>query len=300
MAKDFYKTLGVERTADDKTIKKAFRRLAKQYHPDTNPNNPGAEAKFKEINEAYEVLSDADKRAAYDRFGPDFAAFQRAQQNNGAPGAAGYRTATDFNDADSPFGDIFETLFGGFGRTGGSRTVRGEARDGRDGRDIEQEVSITLREAYEGTFRFVTKGERRIKVNLPAGARDGTKVRVAGEGDSSTAGGKPGDLYLVVKVEPDKQFTRDGDDLVTEVKVDMITAMLGGEIKVPTLAREVKLKIPVGTQSGQKFRVSGRGMPHLRAADQFGDLYARVMITVPQALSPEQRELVEKLRQTLE
>lgn len=300
MAKDFYKTLGVERSADDKTIKKAFRRLAKQYHPDANPNNPGAEAKFKEINEAYEVLSDAEKRAAYDRFGPDFAAYQRAQQPY-PPGGQGASTRTqveyDFNDADSPFGDIFETLFGGFGRTGGSRTVRGE---GRDGRDIEQEVGISLREAYEGTFRFVTKGDRRIKVNLPAGAKDGTRVRVAGEGEMSMGGGKPGDLYLVVKVEPDKTFTRDGDDLVTEVRVDMFTALLGGEIKIPTLAREVKLKIPAGTQSGQKFRIAGRGMPRLRTPDQYGDLYARIMITVPAALTSAQRELIEQLRRTME
>ncbi|MDX1992257.1 MAG: J domain-containing protein [bacterium] len=300
MAKDYYKTLGVAKDASDKDIKKAFRKLAKQYHPDANPNNPSAEAKFKEINEAYEVLGDTEKRAAYDRFGSDFAAYQRMQQQpNGAPGAnpGGYRVDYDYGSdgAENPFADIFDSIFGGFGR-GGGNTARTTMRT--DGNDIEQEVVISLREAYEGASRYVTKGERRIKVNIPAGAKDGTKVRLAGEGEAGV-GGKPGDLYLVVKVEPDKEFTRDGDDLTTEVKVDMFTAMLGGEITVPTLARPVKLKIPAGTQSGMKFRISGRGMPLLRAKDQYGDLYARMMVTVPDRLTPQQRELVENLRQQL-
>lgn len=299
MAKDYYKTLGVEKTANDKDIKKAFRKLAKQYHPDANPDNPSAEAKFKELNEAYEVLGDAEKRAQYDRFGADFGAAQRYQQPNGGASSAGnpYRTTVDFGgtDADGPFNDIFESIFGGFGRTGNRTSASARA----DGRDIEHEVSISLREAYEGASRTITKGERRIKVNIPAGATNGTKVRLTGEGDVGMGGGKPGDLYLVVQVEPDKDFIRDGDDLTTEVRVDMFTATLGGDIKVPTLARTVKLKIPSGTQSGQKFRISGRGMPILRAKDQFGDLYARILVTVPEQLTPEQREMIENLRQTL-
>ncbi len=298
MAKDYYKTLGVEKTANDKDVKKAFRKLAKQFHPDANPDNPSAEAKFKELNEAYEVLSDPEKRAQYDRFGADFGTAQRYQQPNGATGAGNpYRTTVDFGgaDADGPFNDIFESIFGGFGRTGNRTGASARA----DGRDIEHEVSISLREAYEGASRTITKGDRRIKVNIPAGATNGTKVRLTGEGDVGMGGGKPGDLYLVVHVESDKEFIRDGDDLTAEVKVDMFTATLGGDIKVPTLARPVKLKIPAGTQSGQKFRISGRGMPILRAKEQFGDLYARILVTVPEQLTSEQREMIENLRQTL-
>jgi curved DNA-binding protein len=297
MAKDFYKTLGVSKNADEKEIKKAYRKLAKQYHPDTNPDNPSAEAKFKEINEAYEVLGDSDKRAQYDRFGADFS---RYQQFNGAggQGPGGVYTNVDFEDLGGAggFGDLFESIFGGFGRTGGTQTrTRGAAR----GQDIQHEISITLREAYEGASRYINKGDRRIKVTIPAGADNGTKVRLSGEGEPGM-GGAPGDLYLVVRIEPDKQFEREGDNLTTEVGVDMFTALLGGEIKVPTMSRPVKLKVPAGTQSGQKFRVSGKGMPILRKKDEYGDLYARVLVTVPKNLTAEQQELAVKLRDSVE
>jgi curved DNA-binding protein len=297
MAKDYYKTLGVPRDANEKDIKKAFRRLAKQYHPDTNPNNPSAEAKFKEINEAYEVLGDATKRAQYDRFGPDFA--QVANGFNARPGAAGQRGGAPFNNVDfgeSGFGDLFESLFGNFGRSARPGSTAGRM----DGGDLTHEVMITLREAYEGAVRHITKGDRRIRVNIPPGADNGTKVRLANEGEPGGGGGRTGDLYLVVKVEPDAQFERRGDDLNVDVKVDMFTALLGGEIRVPTLARPVKLKIPAGTQSGKRFRITGKGMPKLKTPDQFGDLYARVLITVPENLTPLQRELVEQLRHSFE
>jgi curved DNA-binding protein len=164
------------------------------------------------------------------------------------------------------------------------------------GRDIEQAVSIHLHEAYTGTTRLITKGGRTIRVNIPAGATDGTRVRLAGEGEPGEGGGAPGNLYLVVKVEPHPQFEREGDDLQVDVRVDMFTAMLGGEIEVPTLSRPVRLKIPAATQSGRKFRLSGKGMPILRQPDHFGDLYARILISVPEQLNDQQRALVEKLR----
>jgi curved DNA-binding protein len=296
MAKDYYKTLGVDKTASEQDIKKAYRRLAKQYHPDANPNDPSAEARFKEINEAYEVLGDADKRTKYDRFGADFQRYQQAGGSGsgfyGDPG--GFYTNVDMND--SGFGDLFESLFGGFGRGAGGARTRGPVR----GRDVEHEVSISLREAYEGTTRYITKGERRIKVNIPAGADNGTKVRLAGEGEAGMGGGAAGDLYLVVKVQPDNKFERQGDDLYSDVKVDAFAAMLGGEATVHTLGRPVKLRIPPGTQSGNKLRVSGKGMPKLRAKDQYGDLYARILITVPKNLTPDQREVAEKLKNALD
>jgi curved DNA-binding protein len=290
MAKNYYDTLGVPKNADDKAIKKAYRRLAKKYHPDVN-KEAGAEAKFKELSEAYEVLSDPQKKEMYDRFGTV------------TPGGfAGTGNANAGQNVDlGDLSGIFETIFGGRGSSGGSRTRGGNPFSGfgampMDGRDIEQPVTISLREAYEGATRVVSKGDRTIKVNIPKGATNGTKVRLAGEGEPGSNNGKPGDLYLVVQVQPDPVFERDGDDLKTEVKVDMFTALLGGDVEVPTLGRGVKLKIPAGTQSGRRFRIPGKGMPQLRHADKHGDLYARVLITVPENLNDDQRALVEQLK----
>ena len=293
MAKDYYKTLGVNRSASDKEIKQAFRKLAKKHHPDANPNNPSAEARFKEINEAYEVLSDKEKRSTYDRFGtvnPQQMPWG-ANQTGGSGSPYTYTTTNvDFGD----LGDIFGSLFGRRGDRSSGGSPFGGARSVR-GQDIEQRVNISLQEAYSGTTRLITKGERTVRVNIPAGAKTGTKVRLAGEGE---AGSPPGDLYLVVDVAPDGTFERDGDNLTVDAKVDMFTALLGGEAEVATLGRPVKLKIPAGTQSGRKFRLSGKGMPVLNQKEHYGDLYARILVTVPENLSAEQRALVEQLKST--
>lgn len=292
--KDYYQTLGVSRTASDKEIKQAFRKMAKKYHPDANRDDPNAEMRFKEVNEAYEVLSDKEKRSMYDRFGtvnPQ----QMPWGQNPAGGNNGQYTYTTSNVDFGDLGDIFSSLFGRRGASnvdvanpfGSTRTMRGQ--------DIEQKVSITLQEAYSGATRLITKGDRTVRVNIPKGAKTGTKVRLAGEGEAGT---QPGDLYLVLEVEPDSRFEREGDNLTTEVKVDMFTALLGGETEVPTFGRPIKLKIPAGTQSGRKFRLSGKGMPVLNQPDRFGDLFARILITVPDKLTPEQRELVEQLKAT--
>lgn len=289
MAKNHYETLGVSKTATDKELKQAFRRLAKKYHPDANPDNPQAEAQFKEINEAYEVLSDKEKRAQYDQLGS-------AYQQFGGTGGPRYYTNVDVDE--SAFADILESMFGGFGRGG-----RGQQAYTRptavEGRDIEQPVTISLREAYEGAVRLVSRDGRKVKVTIPRGAATGTKVRLGGEGEPGVAGGRPGDLYLVVEVEEDPRFRRQGDDLYVDVDVDLFTALLGGTASVPTLARPVRLKVPAGTQSGRLFRVAGKGMPKLRQADAHGDLYARALIKIPAQLTDEQRQLVEKLRDSL-
>lgn len=292
---DYYQTLGVNRNATEKEIKSAFRKLAKQYHPDANPNDPAAEERFKQINQAYETLNDPNKRQMYDQFGADYEKYQAAgyKPGDGNPfgGNGGYqRVNVDYDNGG--FGDLFESLFGGFGRK--SRTP-----DAMPGRDIEQNITITLQEAYEGTMRYISKSGKRAKVKIPPGADTGTKIRIAGEGEPSMmGGGASGDLYLIVEVEPDPNFERDGDDLTVDVKVDAFTAMLGGEAEVSTMSRPVKLKIPAGTQSGQKFRISNKGMPR-RKGDGHGDLYARVQITVPKNLTADQKRLVEELRQTI-
>ncbi len=284
MATDYYDALGVNKNASEKEIKKAYRRLAKKHHPDANPDNPGAEARFKEINEAHEVLSDPEKRAQYDRFGQTFGTGGNSQ---------GYGNMGDIPFTD--LSDFFESVMGGFGGRGRPGR-RGRQRSMRmDGQDIQQAIRISLREAYEGATRIITKGGRKLKVNIPAGAANGTKVRLSGEGEAGM-GGRPGNLYLIVEVSEDTTFERKGDDLYTDIEVDTFTAMLGGEIEVPTMGRAIRLKIPASTQSGKKFRISGKGMPIMRKRGQFGDLYARALITVPENLTPEQRHMIEELR----
>ncbi|MCY3796465.1 MAG: DnaJ domain-containing protein [Chloroflexi bacterium] len=290
MSRDYYQVLGVPRDASDDDIKKAFRQKAKQYHPDANPEDSGAEARFKEVNEAYEVLSDDDKRAAYNQFGANWEQYQNF--NGQHPFAS---------SGDVPFtdmSDIFETIFSGAsGRRGGGFHSRADFP--RAGGDIEQDVHISLREAYEGAQRIVSKEGRDITVRIPRGAATGAKVRLAGEGQPGYKGGANGHLYLVVQVAKDPSFERRDDDLYVDVKVDAVTAMLGGEVEVPTLARPVRTRIRAGTQSGQKLRLTGKGMPKLRKRNEFGDLYARVMITVPTQLDAEQRKRAEALRESL-
>lgn len=279
MERDPYQVLGVSRSAGEDDIKKAFRRLAKRWHPDANPDNPDAEARFKEINSAYEILADPEKRRLYDRYGPRFAEFA----GNGAQGPA---RNVHFDEA--AFSEIFEGVFGGRGRGRPSR-----------GQDLEQPLRISLQEAWSGARRQLRRGERSVNFTIPRGARSGTKVRLAGEGQADPFGGPPGDLYLVVEVLPDARFTRDGDHLEVDLPLDMFTALLGGEVEVATFSGNVRLKIPPGTQSGRRFRLGGRGMPLLRKPGEFGDLLARVLITVPAQLNDEQRRLARQLRDSL-
>lgn len=308
MAKDYYDVLGVNKSADNKEIKRAYRKLAKKYHPDANPDDATAEDKFKEVNTAYEVLSDADKRKRYDRFGPDF---ERYAGMGGGMGGNPYgdgNVRVDYGDM-GDIGDIFGSIFGNMGGGRGARrtTQRGSGVDfdygpfetDVNGQDIEHAVTISLREAYEGTTRIITKDGRRVNVKIPAGAATGTKVRLAGEGGQAQGRGQAGDLYLIVDVSDDPTYRREGDDLYIDVKVDTFTAMLGGSVRVPTMEKSFKVKVPAGTQSGRKLRLSGKGMPNLRNKDERGDLYAIVQISVPTDLTEEQRELAEQLRDSL-
>lgn len=283
---DYYKTLGVERTADEKDIKKAYRELARKHHPDKNPGDKKAEERFKLINEAYEVLSDADKRAKYDQLGSNYQQWQRqggqAAVNWDDFAGAGYQTGNNEN-----FTDFFSTIFGNRGRESYKQPIRG--------RDLEQPLEITLEEAFNGTERVLNRGGKRRTIRIQPGAKDGTRIRVAGEGEAGYASGQAGDLFLVVSVKPDPNFERRDDDLYSDLRVGLYTAVLGGEVVVPTLAGDVKVRIPAGTQSGKTIRISERGMPRLRQPDQKGDLYARVLVQVPTNLSDEERTLFQQL-----
>lgn len=311
--KDYYDILGVSRDADDKEIKRAYRRLARKHHPDVNPGDRGAEERFKEINEAHEVLSDPEKRQKYDQLGADWARWQQSggrsgdfdwgQWTSGRPGEGvhvRYGTPEDLEDlfgGGSPFSDFFSQIFGGMGAGRPSRGGFEYQTHSQRGQDYEQEIEISLREAYQGAQRVLEKDGRRLTVKIPAGARTGTRVRMSGEGGPGGAGGAPGDLYLRVRVAPDPQFEREGNDLHVTVPLDLTTAVLGGEVRVPTLSGPVMLTVPEGTQNGRIFRLRGKGMPDLRRPDRHGDLYAKLEVQLPTDLTPRQRKLFEELRQ---
>jgi curved DNA-binding protein len=312
--RDYYKVLGVEKGASDKEIKRAYRRLARKYHPDVNPDDKQAEERFKELNEAYQVLSDPEKRQKYDRLGADW---YRYQQQGGRPddfdwsrwgarpsGGVRYGSAEDlFGGGGGGFSDFFSSIFGGSpfagqqaGGFGGAESMYGRQPRPRRGQTIEHEVEISLYEAYHGTVRVLEKEGRRLEVKIPAGAKTGTRVRLRGEGGPGMQGGQSGDLHLLIKVRADPQFERKGDDLYTDVPIDMYTALLGGQARVQTLGGPVMLTIKPETQNGQTFRLRGKGMPKLREADAYGDLYAKVDVRLPTNLTERQHELLEEMK----
>jgi curved DNA-binding protein len=304
--RDYYKILGVPRDAPEREIKRAYRRLARQYHPDRNPGDKAAEERFKEINEAHEVLTDPGKRSKYDRLGAQWQNWQRMGGNagdfdfsqwfTGRPGG----TQMDYGDLDDllgqagPFSDFFQSIFGQMGPQPRGRRQRTPPR-GRRGQDYEQPVDITLEEAYQGTSRVLDVEGRRLEVKIPPGVKTGSKVRMAGKGGAGLGSGPPGDVFLRIKVVPHKVFKRKGDDLNCEVPVELYTALLGGEVRVPTLGGAVRLKIPPETQAGSSFRLRGKGMPSLRDPQRFGDLYAKVRVNLPRKLSEKEKELIRKL-----
>ena len=309
--RDYYQVLGVPKNASDKEILKAFRKLARQYHPDVNPGDKQAEASFKEISEAYEVLSDADKRKKYDRFGHNWQQAEAAEKAGanvgdfggfggfGGFGRGGRRAGAGTGAESVTFesgdlGDLFESLFGESGRAGSRRRPTA-----RRGEDLEHPIAVSLEEAFAGTTRTLTLqspsgGSASIEVKIPAGVTDGTRIRVEGKG-SPGMGGPPGDLFLVVSLQPHNRFRRDGSDLYTSADVPLTTAVLGGEADVPTLrGTRLKLRLPPETQNGQRFRLAGQGMPGLDGKSR-GDLYADVKVVLPTKLNDRERELFKEL-----
>jgi curved DNA-binding protein len=305
--KDYYKVLGVPKGSSEKDIKAAFRKLARKHHPDVNAGDAKAEAKFKEINEAYEVLSDPDKRKRYDTLGADWQSYQRAPGPGTAAWPGGGGVHVEFDQDVGGFSDFFKTFFGGAARAGGARPGAGTRIEdlfggarAAAGSDVEGQVEITLEEVLKGTKRRLRletgQGSREVEVRVPAGIREGSRLRVAGEGESGRDGGPKGDLYLRVSIPPHPQFERRGDDLHTTVRVRLSLAVLGGEMTVPTLEGEVSVKVPEGTQPGQTFRLRGQGLPELGKAGHRGDLLATVTVELPKKLTPRQKELFDELR----
>ena len=325
MARNLYDVLGVKRDASEKEIRQAFRRLARQYHPDVNPGNADSETRFKEINAAYEVLSDTESRKKYDKYGDQWQHAgqieeMRRQQAHGGGGFRGRPGAQafefdlgDLGGAGSRGSGVFDNLF----RRGAGR---------QRGQDLENTARISLEEAYRGATRTIEVREgsetcricggsgqiagatchacrgtgnaapvKRIEVTIPPGVQSGTRIRVTGRGGPGSNGGPNGDLYLQVEVRPHPRFERRGDDLHVEVDVPVADAALGGEVSVPTLkGKALALKVPAGTQSGKVFRLAGQGMPRQRGG--FGDLHAKVRLMLPEPLTDEQRELFGRLR----
>jgi curved DNA-binding protein len=291
--KDYYKILGVERKASVDDIRKAYRKLAMQFHPDKNPGDKKAEDKFKEINEAYQVLSDDQKRARYDQLGSAYSNFRTRggrpgdfqwddwfQQNGGQ---RGYGNAEDPFGGAGGFSDFFRSIFGEAVRTSARNQAAQQQQQG-----FQQAVDISFQEAYEGTARQLQSNGRKLQVRIPAGVKTGSKVRVAGAGPEGL------DLYLIVNVTDEDKFERDGQNLYTTSALSVFTLILGGDTDVETPTGKVKLSIPAGTQIDQVFRLAGRGMPHLKNPNTKGDLFVKLKVQVPKYLSSKQRELLEE------
>jgi curved DNA-binding protein len=316
--KDYYKILGVEKSASQDEIKKAYRKLAVKYHPDKNKGDKASEEKFKEIGEAHEVLRDPEKRKLYDQLGANWKQYQQAGYNPGAgsgrqrahsgPGGQYYYEfegdPSEYFSGKSGFSDFFESFFGG-GRS--SRGFQGSGGFGgfddfggfeghKPGSDLAGEISISLNEAYTGTQRIVDLGSEKIKVRIKPGAYDGLKLRIKGKGEKGRSG-HAGNLYLTIRVQPHADYERKGDDLYMQIPLDLFTALLGGRQEINTLSGKVIISIPEGTQNGKQLRLKGKGMPvygrHYR-----GDLYVKLDVKLPDKLTPEQKELIKQTRES--
>ncbi|MCJ7666507.1 MAG: J domain-containing protein [Actinobacteria bacterium] len=305
--KDYYTVLGVSKGATADEIKKAYRKLARKYHPDANQNNPGAEEKFKEIGEAYEVLKDPQKRQRYDQLGANWKQYANAGRPGGGKSYSydfGGGRGFNFEDMGGGFSDFFEMFFGsssdqrfsGFdfgGNFEGGRT----GVSSRKGHDLQSTIDITLREAYTGTRRSMKlqkEGKTRtVDVKIPKGIKDGGKIRLAGEGGPGQGGGPGGDLYLTVNILQNNVFKRKGDDLYIEVPITIKEAYFGGKIDIPTFDGKVDMKLPKGTQSGRTLRLKGKGMPGVRGGN-YGNLYVKVRIVFPEKMSSKQKKQFEE------
>ncbi|WP_088845123.1 DnaJ C-terminal domain-containing protein [Hymenobacter gelipurpurascens] len=298
--KDYYKILELDKNATKEQIRKQYRKLARKYHPDVNPNDAESERKFKEVNEANEVLSDEEKRKKYDQLGADWKRYEQAGAGRGAGGGGfdwsqyaqgggagfGGQGGDPFGGAD--FSDFFSSMFGGGGGQGGSARARA-------GQDYQAELELTLEDAYEGGPRTLTVNDKKLRINIHPGVEDGQTIRLRDQGAPGRNGGPSGSLYITIRIRPDARYTLSGHDLTMDVPVSIYKALLGGEQIVETLSGPVKINIKPETQNGTRLRLRGKGFPVYRHAGQFGDLYLRLTLTLPQHLTDPEKELFRQL-----
>ncbi|MGI4872287.1 MAG: DnaJ C-terminal domain-containing protein [Janthinobacterium lividum] len=297
--KDYYKALGVEKSATTDQIKKAYRKLARQYHPDVNPNNAEAEQKFKEANEANEVLSDTEKRQKYDQLGADYQRYQQASSGRGQPAGGfdwgqytqgGGTGSSPFGGEGEDFSDFFGSLFGGIGGAGGGRNTRPGA-----GTDYQADMELSLEEAYHGGPRTVTVHGKSLRLTIHPGVADGQTIRLRDQGGPGRNGGPNGSLLITFRIQPDARYVRSGADLTQDVPVPLYQLLLGGEQTVDTLSGPVKIKLKPETVNGSRVRLRGKGFPVYRQENQFGDLYLRLNVQLPTHLTDQERDLLQQL-----
>ncbi|HEX2967671.1 MAG TPA: J domain-containing protein [Bacteroidales bacterium] len=294
---DYYKVLGVERNASQKDIKSAYRKLARKYHPDLNPNNPDAKKSFQQINEAHEVLSDPDKRKKYDQYGKDW---QHAEEYQNAGQQYqnrqhNYGTGRNFTgmENDGGFSDFFESLFGeGFTRNFSNRR---NTRSGFRGEDYNAELKLSLTDAFETRKQELEINGKKIRITIPAGIENGQTIKIAGHGGKGINGGPNGDLYIRFSIANDPKFKRIKHDLYTMLEIDLYTAVLGGEIIFETLNGKIKLRVPPETQNGTKIKLRGKGFPVYKREGEYGDLYVTYVVKIPVNLTEKEKELFREL-----
>ncbi|WP_313031187.1 J domain-containing protein [Soonwooa sp.] len=298
---DYYKILGVDKNASQDDIKKAYRKLARKLHPDLNPDDKQAEKKFKELNEANEVLSNTENRAKYDKYGENWKhgeeyekAQQQQRQYSQNYGGGGGFSGADFGEGED-FSDFFQSMFGGAGG-GFGRSSRGSSSGKFKGQDVSAELSLTLKQASETHQQIFEINGRKVRITIPAGVYDGQQIKLKGHGNAGMNGGPNGDLFITFNIAEDAIFKRNGDDLETEVTIDLYTALLGGEVMIPTLNSQVKLKVKSVTQPNTRVRLKGKGFPVYKKEGQFGDLFVTYKVEFPKELNDKQKELVEQLK----
>lgn len=296
---DYYKSLGLSKTASQDDIRKAYRKLARKYHPDVNPDNEEMSRKFKEINEANEVLSDKDKRKKYDQYGKDWQHADQLDKMRRQGGGGQQYTYGQDGGEEQGFSDFFQSIFGG-GGGGGFRGFGGGQQRSFKGQDVKADLQLSLADASQTHKRTISINNKQIRFTVPAGVSDGQTIKLGGHGQAGTQGGPAGDLYLTFRFENDPQFERQGDNLFTRSEIDIFTALLGGEIEVPTLAGKVRLKVKAGTQNGSKMRLKGKGYPIYKQEGKSGDLYVEIAVRLPEVLSEAEQELVKNWQQIRE
>jgi curved DNA-binding protein len=303
--KDYYKVLSLEKNATTEQIKKQYRKLARKYHPDVNPNNPEAEAKFKDVNEAHEVLSDPEKRKKYDTLGADWQRYQHAgagaggfdwgrYAQQGARGQGGYQSFSGGFEGED-FSDFFSSIFGGAAgaRAGGARGRR--ASMAFQGQDYTADLQLSLQEAYNGIQKTITVQGKNVRITIKPGVEDGQTIRLKGQGGPGANGGESGDLYLTLRITPDPRYTRQGNDLYVDAEVPIYKAALGGDEVLDTLSGRMRIKIQPETKNGTMLRVRGKGFPVYNQPGSFGDLYVKVNLQLPDRLSEQEKDLFRQM-----